>query len=194
MDFPRHSLFSAISRSKVFRRRGRNCSFLSYPLEIAENIHPVITPFTAHKYCLLQKIFTDAQITFFFPLTAKGRQAEFVSKMANFHYSSQVLSFCHSLRYLFSLCVFWNVAISKSLQGLYYLALQLQMFPGLCSDWVTCKLLWGAPAGFGLDMFKVLGIWFWINWNKNDLLSLTHFPKRLVEGKYWKMITIQLYL
>lgn len=65
MDFPRHSLFSAISRSKVFRRRGRNCRFLPYPLEIAENIHPVITPFTAHKYCLLQKIFTDVQITFF---------------------------------------------------------------------------------------------------------------------------------
>lgn len=68
MDFPRHSLLSAISTSKVFW--ARNWGFLPNPLQTATGMFPVI-PFTVHKYCFVLKILIDVQITF--PLAAKGR-------------------------------------------------------------------------------------------------------------------------
>lgn len=52
---------------------------------------PAVKAFTVHKCCFLQKILNDVQITFFFPLAAKGRQAELVSKLVSFHDSSQLL-------------------------------------------------------------------------------------------------------
>lgn len=141
--------------SKVFW--GRNLGFIPHPLQTAADILPV-TPFTVHKYCLVQKILIDVQVTFSLWLL----KAEFVSKLLSSQSSFQVLSFCHTLR----LFVFPSseMQLLVTACSLHYLALPLQIFPGLCSNWMTykllCKLLWGAPTEFVLSMFRDLGIWF----------------------------------
>lgn len=113
----------------------------------------VNSPFTDCGYYFLQGIIlTDVQIyiLFFTPLSSNGRQSEFFSWVGRFSWwvssAAFILSFLEVCFFPFGL--FWNLAICKSLQSFYYLCLPLQMFPVLHSDWMTCKLLWGAPAGY----------------------------------------------
>lgn len=84
MDFPRYSL----SVYPGVRSAWGRVSFL-IPWKQLKTA-PAVKAFTDQKCYFLQKILNEVQITFF-PLAAKGRQAEFVSNLVSFHYSSQLL-------------------------------------------------------------------------------------------------------
>jgi len=117
----------------------------------------------------------------FFPLAAKGRQAEFVLKLVDFHDSSQVLSFCHCLRYLFPFPLLrcsYQLKVTEFILLFHYKGFLAFMV----IEWLA--------SFFGelqLDLcWMCLKTWeYGLNY-KNDLLSFTHFPKSLVEGKILK--------